>query len=137
LTAAGSGSSLIDEMSMQGPMRIDVDCRACGAAKRPLTSCPACGAVPADREADLRAWRERVAEHHRARLAQAPLRPAERSPIRCTGPLAVVVRLPLPGAAPAASVAPIVPVDEPATPADVRSFDWQERRRVPRLRRIA
>jgi hypothetical protein len=115
-------------------MQIDVTCAGCGAKRRPIVACPACG-HPGDRDRDGREWRSRASEIHYARISEVPA-VARRGPVTVSaGPVRVLIDASL-LAAESGRVA-IVPADDALEPVDALSFDWHERRRVPRLRRAA
>jgi hypothetical protein len=113
-------------------VRIDVTCQGCGAARRPIVSCHACGRA-GDREADGREWRALVSEIHHARMADVPAPPRRDRIAISPGPVRATVDLSEPVAVPAS----IVPADDSLDPGNGRSFDWNERRRLPRLHRAA
>jgi hypothetical protein len=58
-------------------MRPHVPCQRCGAPKRPIVDCPACG-TRADAGADMRAWRDAIRELHEPALAGPAPAPAAR-----------------------------------------------------------
>jgi hypothetical protein len=111
-------------------MQITIDCPRCDAAKRPLQTCAACGAP--GRAAEIDSWRERLHSHHLALIMAEPRR-APALPIPLPRPLRVVVAM---GDLVDATDTLIVP-DTVAPPSDPLSFDWDERRRLRRLRRSA
>jgi hypothetical protein len=115
-------------------MRIDVTCTGCGAKRRPIVACPACGCA-GDRDRDGREWRSRASEIHYARIAAAPAVPALPRIQVSPGPVRVLLAPERFSAV--ADLPAIVPVDDSLDPVDARTFDWQERRIVPRLRRAA
>ena len=117
-------------------MQITVHCDNCEKLKRPLSTCPACGAESLP-ETELRAWRASVHAHHLARITDEPqLQPLPPEKQRDTSPIQVVltVDIGLVLAQPA-DPAPIVPLEPPIPAGDALSFDWGERR--GRLRRSA
>ena len=112
-------------------MRITIECPTCDAAKRPLQDCAACGA--AGTHADVAAWRERLHAHHMAVILAEPRRGRVDLPPRIPSPLHAVVRL---DDMIEATETLIVP-DTVAPPANPLSFDWNEHRRLRRLRKSA
>jgi hypothetical protein len=111
-------------------MQITIDCPRCDAAKRPLRSCAACGA--AGRAAEIETWRERLHRHHMGVIMAEPRRAPE-VPIPLPRPLRVVVAMD----ELVDATAPLIVPDTVAPPSDPLSFDWDERRRLRRLRRSA
>jgi hypothetical protein len=114
-------------------MQILVPCATCGEEKRPLVACPACG-VRGDAGRETADWRRALHARSRA-LIEADPTPAE-TPIRPLrpGPRRVVVSF-AEGAAAAAGL--IVPSESAAPAPEARSFDWNERGVLRRLRRAA
>jgi hypothetical protein len=117
-------------------MQITVHCSNCEEPKRPLSTCPSCGAESLP-ETELRAWRSSLHAHHLARITDEPqMQPLPPQEERHAGPIRVVLTLDrgLALAEPANS-APIIPLEPPIPADDALSFDWGERPR--RLRRSA
>ena len=116
---------------MGSRMRITIDCPECGAAKRPLVACTACGSDRGLEE--LPAWREGLRARSTAILLAEPHRDTIAAPVPLPRPLRVVVDL---DELASAGETLIVP-DTVAPPANPLSFDWNERRGLRRLRKSA
>jgi hypothetical protein len=112
-------------------MRITIDCPQCDAAKRPLQACASCGA--AGRPEDVAAWRQRLHAHHMSVILAEPRTDIPQAPVRLPRPLRIVLRL---DQLIDATETMIVP-DTVAPPLHPLSFDWNDRRRLRRLRKSA
>jgi hypothetical protein len=112
-------------------MRITIDCPECGAAKRPLVACAACGAEGG--LAELPAWREGLHARSTAIMLAEPHRDTFAAPVPLPRPLRVVLDM---DDLDSATETLIVP-DTVALPANPLSFDWDERRGLRRLRKSA